>query len=184
MPDDVLTQQLRAWGVVQNRRLDQWETVRAEHPIAQARDFAMSRKQARERLAGRDGRGRRGKMAAAAGYPGLLPTWACDPVPCKNDASPPRDLAAPSVDAFVDTDPPDDLRWIDRAVSQLSRVNLLRAMCLREEFCGTGTQAIKAARVAAAYGGTFTVRMFRIELMHAKAFLEARMTYGHEQLAS
>ena len=44
---------------------------------------------------------------------------------------------------------------------------MLRSMVLREEFTGTGTQRMKAGRVARAYGGELTLRQYRAELQRA-----------------
>ncbi|MET4727789.1 hypothetical protein ABIE09_001593 [Lysobacter enzymogenes] len=102
----------------------------------------------------------------------IVPTWACDPMPARNDAGPPRDLIP--LQGAVDAGSPDHLRWIDRAVSELSRSTPVRAMVLRHEFCESGTQVEKAAAVEALYGGRFSVWQYRRELQRAMDFLGGR----------
>lgn len=69
---------------------------------------------------------------------------------------------------------PDELRWIDRALAQLSRETPMRALILREEFCGVGTHRMKAARIEHQYGGTLTVRQYRYELQRALDWMRGR----------
>lgn len=167
-----LVSQLEAWGQAHNMRFVYRERVTAaDHPITRAREFApMTKKKAEKKLVGRDGGDRRRAMAAAAGVSGMhiVPMWACDPIPSKGSGG------GGGVDCAVDVGVPEHLRWIDRALSQLSRINLIRAMCLREEYCGTGTQRDKAARVAETYGGELSVWMYRKELDRARDFLDLR----------
>ena len=144
----------------------------------------MTRAKAQKRLMGRDGISRRMAMGVAAGrvvtnprgeVVGVLPVpiWACDPVPCKNRGSFGGSEAPITAQSVAWVDPiPDDLHWIDRALAQLERVNRMRAQILREEFMGTGTQTMKARRVAEEYGGELTVWQYRKELGKALAFLE------------
>lgn len=176
---------LRRWANAKSWRMERSET--GTHALSRAREFApMTRAKAEKRLLGRDGISRRLLMGEAAGrvmrnplgevvrvLP--VPIWACDPVPCRNDAGSGGAEApiTPQSAAWVDPTP-DDLHWIDRALAQLERVNRVRMLVLREEFMGTGTQRMKAARVAEEYGGTLTVWQYRAELSKALAFLEVR----------
>lgn len=179
---------LKRWGNARNARYDR--PTRDEHVLSRARDFApMTRAKAEKRLMGRDGISRRLLMGAAAGrimrnprgeivrvLP--VPIWACDPVPSRNDAGPGFD-AEPWSDpdtgrrsaSWVDL-MPDDLLWIERALASLERRSTIQTMVVRQEFCETGTQRMKAARVAEEYGGRFTYDMYRKELRKAMEFLE------------
>jgi hypothetical protein len=176
MGDDVLTEQLRQWAVAQLRQVVALDRpYRRETPIERNRKFAPNtRERAAKRLVARDGSSRRTMMAAAAEVRKLhmVPMWACDPIPCKESEQygpPPAQRAAVVVEGV-----PEELRWIDRALSQLARQNLIRALCVREEFTGTGTQSIKASRVAEQYGGKFSVWMYRQELRKGLEFMDAR----------
>ncbi|WP_241201175.1 hypothetical protein [Lysobacter enzymogenes] len=135
-----------------------------------------------KQLIGRDGRSRRRLMArqlyderSGAQILDMVPTWACDPMPARNDAGPPRDLRLGD-GAAVDHGTPDDLRWIDIALSELERSGEtpVRALIIREEFCGVGTQADKAASVARKYGGSLTLRQYRNELGRALDWMRGR----------
>lgn len=175
----------RRWGAAQSARYDRQTT--GDHVLSRAREFApMTRERAEKRLRGRDGISRRLLMGAAAGRTTLagvvlpVPTWACDPVAGKES----REACGPIRGAGGDgaehkpaswVDPlPDELRWVERGYAHLARINTMRARVFREEFSGTGTQTMKAGRIAAEYGGTFTVWQYRAELAKAIAFVEAR----------
>lgn len=174
---DDLIDQLRRWGAVKVARVaanDDGPSA-GDSVLARQRDLGLStrRKQQDERaLVGRAGEQRRRFMARGAGVSGLsmLPMWAVDPVPARNDASAPHERPPLPVDLM-----PDELHWIDRAISRLVRENLIRALILREEFTTTGTQQMKAGRVAEAYGGALTVRQYRYELQMALEWLRGRM---------
>src|SRR5690606_24051338 len=99
---------------------------------------------------GRDGTERRQFMAARSGVKGMriTPKGAVDPIPSRNDASPPRDLPRAHIEAFV----PDELRWVDRALASLARGKTpIRALVIRVEYTTTGSQRKKAERVAEQY---------------------------------
>ncbi len=172
---DELTKQLQAWGFAKaNRYGPAHDDTPRVHQLERAKDFAPgTRERAARQLIGRDGRERRAFMAAGAGVPGLkvVPMWSCDPVRAANDASPPRDLERVAVEVPV----PDSLRWIDRAVAQLSRSSEIRAMVLVEEFTTAGSQSVKARRVQERYGGKFSVWMYRRELQRAIDWLGGKM---------
>lgn len=166
MSDD-LTKQLRAWGFAKaNRYAVPVDRTAKVHQLDRARDFAPgTRERAARQLIGRDGTSRRTLMAAGSGVKGLkiVPMWSCDPIRSTNDADPPHEREV----AVVELPVPEELRWIDRAVSQLSRSSELRAMVLVEEFTTTGSQKVKARRVQERYGGKFSVWMYRRELQRA-----------------
>lgn len=172
---DELTKQLRAWGFAKANRygVPREESAPRTHQLERARDFAPgTRERAARQLIGRDGTDRRAFMAAKSGVPGMnvVPMWSCDPVRSSNDADPPRDR-----EAATEMPVPDALRWIDRAVSQMSRSSEVRAMVLVEEFTTTGSQAVKARRVQERYGGRFSVWMYRRELQRALDWLGGRI---------
>ncbi|HEU4499885.1 MAG TPA: hypothetical protein VFR60_11160, partial [Sphingomicrobium sp.] len=139
-----------------------------------ARQVELGAKKREERKPiGRDGGQRLRFMGLRSGVKGLtmLPPWAVDPVRAANDADPPAELAEVAVDQGI----PDDLRWLDSAITQLARANPVRGMVMRAEYCSGGTQAVKAARVAEAYGGELTLRQYRYELQLAKEWLRGRI---------
>lgn len=163
---------LKDWGEATVNRFCYQRADRSSHVLAHTRDLAPGTvEKAKKQLAGRDGRSRRRFMAAKASDDKLqieiLPTWAVDPVTAKNNADLPHDNQATVVDQGI----PDDLRWLDVAISKLFRVNMLRALCVRQEYCGQGSQRIKAARVAEQYGGELTLRQYRFELTKARVWL-------------
>lgn len=185
--DDDLIRQLQSWGFHQVNRYrpyaanDDGETAGRDHPISRAREFApMTRQNVAKVLLGRDGRSRRRLMAAGmydderkSQILDIVPTWACDPVPASNDAGRP---VATSYEAAPDAGTPDDLRWIDRALAEMSRSAPFRALVVRQEFCGRGTQKEKAAAIAETYGGSVTVRQYRHELGRALDWMRGRCT--------
>lgn len=184
--DDDLIRQLQSWGFHQVNRYrpyaandDAGEPAGRDHPISRAREFApMTRQNVAKVLLGRDGRSRRRLMAAGlydderkAQILDIVPTWACDPVPASNDAGRPGSM---SYEAAPDAGTPDDLRWIDRALAEMSRSAPIRRLVIQQEFCGRGTHKTKAAEVAVAYGGSITVRQYRYELGRALDWLRGR----------
>lgn len=175
--DDPLTAQLRSWGFAQVNRYERRAAndcdAATDHPIARAREFApMTPERAAKRLADRDGGDRRRMLAANSGVKGLriVQTWAVDPIPCTED----RQAGSNQAGAAVAQATPAHLEWIDRAVSRLARENLIRALCLRQEFCGVGTQSAKAATVAREYGGKLSVWQYRRELQRALDWLRGK----------
>lgn len=176
---------LKRWGSVHLTRYHGFDNDRGDHVLSRARDFApMTREKAAKRLRGRDGLDRRTAMGAAAGrftkekIPIPVPMWACDPVPCSKDDSgimwsSVREAEREAKPASWVDPMPDDLRWIEQAISALFRQHMLRALVIREEFCGFGPQRLKAERVAEQYGGHFSVDMYRKELARGLDFIDA-----------
>jgi hypothetical protein len=172
----MLTEQLKRWGYYTVNRIAVNDDGQSggDSVLAKKRNEAPGTKENFEReLVGRDGAERRRYMAGKSGVPSMhiVPMWACDPVPAHNDAGAPREVAR----AVVELDVPEDLRWIDRALSQMARSNRLRALCLRQEFCSVGTQAMKAAAVQSVYGGRLSVWQYRRELQRAFDWLLAKV---------
>lgn len=180
MADDELLSQLRRWGTAKMARFaanDDGPSA-GDHILHRNIDLApRTIARAKRRIVGRDGESRRRFMAMKTSTETLkihiIPVWAVDPVPCPNDAGAPRTISAPRGSADVSV--PDELRWIDQAISQLSRQHAIRAMVLREEFCGIGTHRMKAGRVERQYGGTLTVRQYRYELQRALDWMRGRV---------
>jgi len=177
MGDDELKAQLKRWGhATVSRFALQYDGPSAgDSVLAKQRDLGLKSKLKRDderELVKRDGSARRRTMAAAAGVRGLsmVPLWACEPIRAANDADPPHDRAP----AFVDVGLPDDVRWVEGALARIAADNPIRAACIREEFCGTGTQRMKASRVARLYGGTLSVWMYRREIDLGLEWLRAR----------
>ena len=163
MADDMLIAELRRWGIATASRFAYQRDGRGTGDSVLSKTFQVPNgKKVERELVRRDGSDRRELMARRAGVKGLaiLPMWACDPVRAANDADPPHEREPVHIDVGI----PDDLSWIDRALSQMSRQHPVRALCIREEYTGQGTQRMKAARVERIYGGTLTVRQYRYEL--------------------
>jgi hypothetical protein len=181
--EDDLVRQLQSWGFHQVNRYGRYAAnddrrEAADHPIERARDFApMTRENVAKQLLGRDGRSRRRLMAKGL-YDAerdvqildIVPMWACDPMPARNDAGPPRGVNHSAIDIGT----PEDLRWIDRALAEMSRSAPVRALVLREEYCGQGTHSEKAAAVENQYGGNISVRQYRYELGRALDWMRGR----------
>lgn len=183
MADEVI-EHLRRWGHATVARFAMQEEgySAGDNILARQRDLGLMTKKKRKvehQPVGRAGEERRRFMAERMGHDiagrpilHMLPAWAVDPVPCKNDADAPHDRPA----AIVDVGIPDDLRWVESALVRLSREHPLRALVLREEFTGRGTQQQKAARVATQYGGALTLRQYRLELHRGMDWMRGRMT--------
>jgi len=173
-------EQMRHWGHYQEHRycapLDAEETpAKAEHPLARAQQFAQGTKRERPPLL-RDGHDRRLLLGGGAGRVNrngvVLPVapWAVDPIPCAET----RTMVSRSPTAAVMVGSPDEYRWIDRALSDLYRQNMVRALVVLEEFTGRGSQAKRAEAVSTKFGGTLTKWQYRKELDKGLAFMEAR----------
>lgn len=177
MAEDELKTQLRRWGYATVTRFaanDDGPSM-GDSVLVHVREMGAGPKQKAKddrELVKRDGDARLRLMAKAAGVKGLtkLPAWSCDPIRSRNDADRPHDRHA-----VVDLGIPDDLRWIERAVFRLEERFPMRALILREEFCGTGTQRMKAARVASRYEGRLSVRQYRYELQLALEWMRGKL---------
>lgn len=167
MTDD-LNAQLKRWGMATVNRYAANEDGPSKGDSVLGRTFKVANGKKLDRdLLKRDGSSRRAIMAREAPGLRLVPKWACDPIPARNDAGNPRDIRTERIDIGI----PDELRWIDRALSQMSRQHPMRAQCVREEFTGQGTQRMKAGRVERLYGGKLSVRQYRYELQRGLDWL-------------
>lgn len=172
--DDYLVQQLRAWGHAQANRFALTYADRSTHVLEKARDMAPgTRERALRDLVGRDGSSRRRFMADRSGVEGMgmLPAWAVDPVRSSNDADKPHDNPEIAVDVGI----PDDLRWVEQALTSMMRQYPLRALVLHTEFTVAASQAVKARMVAEKYGGTLSVWQYRRELQRAVDWMGGRI---------
>lgn len=161
---------LKAWGAATVNRYAYSRADRTTaHALAKVRDHAPgTRENAGRKLVGRDGRSRRLYMAGKiqCGH-AIIPMWACDPIRASNDAGRPRDNPEIAVDQGI----PDDLLWIERAISKMERQFPLRALIVRTEYTVSASQSVKARMVAEKYGGTLTVWQYRKELEKASAWI-------------
>ncbi|MCD9096175.1 hypothetical protein [Luteimonas fraxinea] len=171
---DPIIEDLKRWGIAQANRYAFSRSELGQHQLAQARDMAPGTvENATRDLVGRDGSSRRRFMAERSGVANLtiVPTWAVDPSRSSNDADRPHDNPEIAVDVGI----PEDLRWVDRALSSMARQSMLRALVVRTEFTVSGSQAMKARLVREEYGGTFSKWQYRRELQRALDFLGGRM---------
>ncbi|PJL44732.1 hypothetical protein [Stenotrophomonas maltophilia] len=170
---DPLTEELRRWGHAQVNRFALSKAERSVHVLDKVRDHAPTTKERASRdLVGRDGSERRRFMAERSGVTGMgiVPLWAVDPIRASNDADHPHDNPEIAVDVGV----PDELRWVDRALSQMARQYPLRALVARTEYTVSASQAVKARMVAEKYGGTLSVWQYRRELERAVEWMKMR----------
>jgi hypothetical protein len=173
--ENMLTEQLKRWGyyTVNRIALNDDGPSAGDSVLAKKRNEAPGTKENFEReLVGRGGEERRRYMARKSGVPSMsiAPLWSCDPVPARNDAGIPRETGR----ALVELDIPEDLRWIDRALSEMARRHPLREKVVREHFCGVGSHEKKAAAVRSQYGGRLSVWQYRRELQRAYDWLLAK----------
>lgn len=173
MQPDQIKAALKAWGMAEANRFAYSRGDRTVHVLQLVREHAPgTTERALRNLAGRDGRDRRRFMAERTGVRGLriVPTWAVDPVRATNDADRPHDNPEQAVDQGI----PDDLRWVARLVQLMERQKPVMGACVREEYATSGSQKVKARRVAERlrYEGRFTVWMYRQELARAMAWIE------------
>ena len=154
---------LKAWGHATVNRFALTRADRSTHVLhSNLRNLPEKHRPSEEReLVKRDGRSRRLYMAGKINCGmKIVPLWACDPVPARNDADRPHDNPEVAVDQGI----PDDLRWVDAAVRQIERQNALRGLVLRTEYTVSASQKVKAKMVAETYGGKFSKDMYRREL--------------------
>lgn len=173
--NDDLVSRLREWGLATVARYEQRRhgPSHGVHMLTKQKDLAPGTKErALRELMGRNGESRRLRMGAAAGI-AIVPVWSCDPVPARNDADRPHD----NPETWHDPGIPDHLRSVEAAIRSLQNGpnGALRALIVREEYTGTGTQRMKCGRVQAAYAGKLTLRMYRHELYRAQDFLRGRL---------
>jgi len=163
---------LSEWGALSKYTAQRKEGTTDAHILERGRAFAPgTRQRAAARLVGRDGFDRRRIMAAGLASCGIniVGTNFVDPIPCNESRHVgPHQSVADSV--------PPHLRRINAIASDLYRADTLCGLCLRQEYCGYGTQADKAARVGVALGMAIGVRIYREALARAKGWVMGRLT--------
>lgn len=174
--DEHIEELLRQWGAAQNGRVS-W-SERGEdreapdvHPIARSIPFApKTRHRAALRLAGRDGESRLRLMASRAGVQGMrkVPTWAADPIRCKETR-----LSGPI--AAVDGGIPPNLMRVHQAMLDLYRRDPKRGLCLRLQYTMKLPHAELAERVSQAIGEPVNVRAYREELKMAREWVAMKL---------
>ena len=171
MTEQELEQLLTEWGALSKYREARSEGATDFHILQRAKDFAPgTRERAAQRLIGRDGISRRTYMArdlAACGVK-AVPMAYVDPVPGKTSHhAGPRERIADSI--------PPHLSRVYYAAQELYRIDTLRGLVLRQEYCGYGPQAEKAERVSVAVGSRIGLRVYRESLAHAKGWMHGRL---------
>lgn len=170
-----LIRDLQAWAYHQDMRHRPYaraanddEPTPDENPISRARQFAPgTREAAAKLLRGRDGHSRRVLMGAAAGV-AIVPTWACDPVPCKDDG--PRHGGSVAIDRGI----PPEYEWVQRALIDLQRTHPVRAIAVETEFTVNASQLVRARIAAEKYGGRLSKSQYRRELALGLSFLAGK----------
>lgn len=175
MTDDELDLLLREWGALSKYEAEKREGASDFHVLQRARDFAPgTRERAAARIAGRDGRARRTMMAASLSACGvrIVRQDFVDPVRGRDDSRTitPRERVADSI--------PPHLRAVNAAALELYRIDTVRGLVLRQEYCGYGPQSMKAERVSLALGDgrPMGLRVYRESLERARGWMLGRLT--------
>jgi hypothetical protein len=174
MTDNELEELLRQWGALSKYTEARKEGASDFHALQRAREFAPgTRARAAMRLVGRDGHDRRKLMARELGACGvrLVPMDYVDPVKGSDSRKGGGVSSCPARD-----DTPPHLRPVAAAALHLYRVDTLKGLCLRQEYCGYGSQSDKADRVSLAMESPVGLRMYREALAHARGWMQARLT--------
>ncbi len=175
MTADELENLLRKWGRCYGERPPaEWEGEErpgvAVHALARGMEFAPGKRITliRQRTnMDRGGQDRRRMMARD--IPGLrmVPASYVDAIPCtetRSGRSEARDWPVPS-----------DLVRVERAALDLHRIDTLRGLVLRVNYCTRGTHEDKAAVVTLKIGSSVKMRAYRESLAHAKGWIHARL---------
>ena len=173
MNDQELEQLLTEWGALSKYQQARTEGATDFHILQRARDFAPgTRARAAQRLIGRDGTARRTYMARDLAVCGvrMVPMAYVDPVKGSGSSK-----GGGISDAPVRDNTPLYLRRVEQAALELYRIDTLRGLVLRQEYCGYGPQAEKAERVSVAVGSRIGLRVYRESLAHAKGWMHGRL---------
>lgn len=183
---------LTAWGIaygeaglaIEHRRRISQVTY---HPIAEGMQFAPGKRPTRvTKVLGRDGRSRRRTMGAAAGLLTAdgkalpIPVAYCDPVPCKSRT---KGGGFGTMGRPV----PIELQRVERAVHALEEIAMLRAICIRANYCLKGDQGEKLEWITERFRhvskGAEPVKLkrFRDELQHARFFVAGYLVANIER---
>lgn len=165
--DDLLCQ----WGALSKYPTTPREP-KDDHALQRGRQFAPgTRARAVQQLVARSGSERRSYMArdlAECGVKTVSMSY-CDPIPCtETRRSGARDNGLNAT--------PEHLRPIEAAARELQDADAMMGLCLRQEYCGYGSQAAKAETVAEAIGKPVGLRVYREALAGAKGWMRGRLT--------
>jgi hypothetical protein len=175
MTTDDLEALLRAWGQEYGTAppaVSQCERrVSASHPIAASMEFAPGKRATikQRTTMDRGGHSRRRLMARASGVKGMriVPAEFVDPIPCRETRS---------VGGGVTNRPvPLELQRVERAALELMRIDRLRGLCLRLNYCTLGSHEEKAAAVSGVVNEPVKLRRFRDELDRARIWMHGRL---------
>jgi hypothetical protein len=177
MTTDDLEALLRAWGQAYGtapapeRKPER--RAPASHTIAVRMQFAPGKRVAtiKQRTnMDRGGHARRRLMARASGIKGMriVPADFVDAIPCRETRSGGGGVESRAV--------PVELQRVERHALELMRINRLRGLCLRFEYCTLGPHSVKAAAVAEVLGQEVKLKRFRDELERAEIFMHARLS--------
>ena len=174
MNEGELDQLLMEWGALSKYTEARRDGASDFHVLQRARDFAPgTRERAAKRIVGRDGYDRRRMMARELDVCGVhvVPMDFVDPVPCHSRGGGGGISSSRARDST-----PAHLRPVAAAALELYRVDTMRGLVLRQEYCGYGPQAEKAERVSVAIGSRIGLRIYREALAHARGWMLARLT--------
>lgn len=179
MKDEAFETLLKAWGLYYHERppMERGTRQRVSHPIAQSMQFAPGKRvrHATAKLVGRDGRDRRSIMGAAAGIAGPVPMAYVDPVRCKQTNS-------GGYGAHDSRPVPRELQQVDQAVRELETISVVRAMCIRVQYCTEGDHASKVVVVndrmiaCTRHFDRIGLSRYRDELLYARTWLHGRLS--------
>lgn len=173
MTEDELDTLLIEWGGLSKYQQSRAEGPTDFHVLQRARDFAPgTRKRAAQRLVGRDGGERRAYMARDLQACGVrkVPMDFVDPVKGYGASK-----GGGICDSPARNSTPVHLRPVEQAAKELYRVDTMRGLVLRQEYCGYGPQVEKAERVGLAIGSRVGLRMYREALAHARGWMMAKL---------
>lgn len=155
---------LRWWGRLYGEAPPaEWEedrTLTGTHPLARAMEFAPGRKA--------DTTGYLGRARMRGGVVGGAPAWAREPMPCKET----RVVAGRALGGGRPI--PVEVQQVESAALALHRVDQVRGLVLRAEYCKRGPQAEKAEWVTA-QGFPVGLRVYREALAFAKGWMQGRL---------
>ena len=179
MNDQELDTLLREWGEeskYQRARLEDGGGTNDFHVLQRARDFAPgTRAKAEAKLIGRDGGDRRRYMARELTACGVraVPMDFVDPI--FGGASGGSGGGGGASDG-PRHNLPAHLRVVEAASLELYRIDTLRGLVLRQEYCGYGRQDDKAEKVGLAVGSPVGLRIYRESLAMARGWMLAKLS--------
>jgi hypothetical protein len=177
MTTDDLEALLRSWGqaygtapVPAHLRADR-RSDDGNHPIAIAMGSASGKAATikQRTTMDRGGQARRRCMAKASGVKGMRIVAAhfVDPVPCRETRY--------ARGAAAEQPVPPELQRVERAALELMRIDPLRGLCLRFNYCTLGPHEEKAIAVAEVVKQPVKLKRFRDELDRARIWMHGRL---------